>query len=199
MKQLNTRSARVRRGLAALVAVGTVGVSGGYVVAQFANPTASAPSQFVAIDAYRAIDTRESDAGRPTAGDIQKFPGTAAGTARPDGRVEKGTFLLELGTDLDGVQQIPNEAVAVTYTVTVAATTRTGFLSIGGIGEFTANTAALAWVGGGQRETNSSTTATFDSFEDSSGDELVVFQVDGEGDVATHVIIDVTGYYVPSD
>ena len=172
------------RTLAAAALAGALTVAGGgWAVAQFENPTASAPAEFVAIDAYRAVDTRGSNAG----GDFLKDPD-----------VRSGAYFLELGTDVDGNQRIPEDAIAVSYNVTVARTEGDGYLGIGGVGLFTEDTSVVAWLGDGQRVVGSGQTTTVERYEDVEGNQLVLAKIGGDPGVGADVIIDVTGYYLPA-
>lgn len=184
-------TSKLATAVAACAATLTLVGVGSYGYAQFDNPTASEPAEFVAIDTYRAIDTRLGQ----DVDDITKRPGKLSGE-------DEGTgffYLLDVGSDLDGNQMIPEKAVAVSYNVSAAGTENSGFASIGGIGTISETSSVLSWTGDGQRVVNSGNTATFDRFEMTTGDELVVAEVGGDGVVAADLIIDVTGYYVPAD
>lgn len=180
----------IKTAAACAAALTFVGV-GSYGYAQFDNPTASEQSEFVAIDTYRAIDTRLGQ----DVDDITKRPGKLSGEDQGTGFF----FLLDVGSDIDGNQMIPEDAVAVSYNVTAAGTENNGFASIGGLGTITEASSVLSWIGDGQRVVNSGNTVTFDRFEQTTGNELVVAKIGGDGVVAADLIIDVTGYHLPAD
>ncbi|WP_420451621.1 hypothetical protein [Ilumatobacter sp.] len=171
------RRAPSRVGLAALASV-TMAVAGGFVGARVAAqsaPSASAPSHYVAIDGFRAYDSRTIDDRERI--DSQRIIGLQR---------------------YDGVEpRIPTEAVAVAYTVTATATEGSGYAALQGLeDERTEIISNLAWTGSGQREVNSGIVPTFRG--DNPNDQLARLTVGGTG-AAAHVVIDVVGYLLPAD
>lgn len=96
---------------------------------------------------------------------------------------------------------VPNNAVAIAYTVTVTATEGSGYAFIdpydGTDGSEISN---VAWTEPGQRVVNSGVTKTFDGSIDGGTMDVQLIQIGvGGTDAAAHVIIDVTGYLLPAD
>lgn len=142
------------------------------VAAQSEDSPQTAPSLFVAIKGYRALDTRIDGPGKID-----------------DGPITVGVFTGR------GKIMIPPEAVAVAYTITVTATDGSGFAYVDTYGD-QSEISTVAWTGPGQRVVNSGIVQTFEG--DTDGAHLVQVGVGGT-DAAAHVIIDITGYLVPGN
>lgn len=169
-------------GVVSVVAVLLLGSGiavGAHAVAQSeASPTMTAPSLFVAIKGQRAFDSRVD------------FP--ARKLDDPD-----RPFVIPV----NGNETIvPPEAVAVAYTVTVAATEGTGFVWVDPYdGNDGSKISTVAWTEPGQRVVNSGIVKTYDGIIDGGTREAPLIQVGiGGTEAAAHVIIDITGYLIPN-
>ncbi len=143
------------------------------------SPTQAAPpgepSAFVAVPGYRAYDSRiDPDETGKIYLQEQRF--------------------VDVAGDLTGDEQIPDEATAVTFNITVTETESAGFVQISPPGNTFGETSTVNWTGDGQTVANGGHALMYEgpSFENN-----IVFHVDGAGGAGAHVIIDITGYYVP--
>ncbi len=127
---------------------------------------------YVPVDPYRTWDTR--------------FLGE--GTPLPGGFVEFFTVL----TDIQDVQRIPSDAVAVTYNLTVTETVGGGFAAIYPADIAWPGTSAINWTTSGTTVANAGTIAIGD-FAGAVGAVEVFVEPAGS---STHYLIDITGYYV---
>lgn len=187
MRHRNAHIDRISK-LGKVVTVGALAVAGGYAaatingVAASTNGAAPVPAQvdpspvsngFVPIASYRTFDSRlDPDESGKIFIKEQRF--------------------VDAALDLDGVERIPDQATAVTFNVTVTDTQGWGFVQIAAPGTGLGETSTVNWTGDGQTIANSgSTTLYLGVFENN-----LLFHVDGASGGA-HVIIDITGYYVP--
>lgn len=139
---------------------------------------------FVAIASYRTMDSREEE------------------PVSKQGRSEDDPFNPGLATprwvqfELDGPNEIqfPDEAVAVTYNVTVTDTEGAGYVQIDGFAYATGETSTVNWTGAGQTVANSGVARLTSAFDEPGA--LGVF-LGGDAAAKAHVIIDITGYYMP--
>lgn len=137
--------------------------------------TAATASGFVPISSYRTYDSRVD----------------------PD---ESGKIFLQeqrfvdAALDLDGSERIPDDATAVSFNVTVTETESAGFVQISPPGTPFGETSTVNWTGPDQTVANGSNVLLYDgnTFENN-----LVFHLDGAGGAGAHVVIDITGYYIP--
>lgn len=167
--------------LAGTGAVGLGATTGGDPVVE--AQAAVTPSSFVPIDAYRAVDTRRA-AGRPNTGRL----------------VVSETITVTADEDVDGNQMIPDAATAVTFNITAVDTVGKGFLQVTTGTRELGNTSTVNWTTDGENVANSGVTAVFESETDVNAvleNTFAVF-IDGDEGSSAHVVVDITGYYVPS-
>jgi hypothetical protein len=136
---------------------------------------------FVPIASYRALDTRED--GAPP----------LRVTLTPTSRVPIEVFVqFEEGGDPD--PKFPDEAVAVTYNVAVTETVGGGFLQVDGFQFATGSTSTVNWTGDGVTIANSGVA----QLTEADGEPAALgLQIGGGPNAATHVVLDITGYYMP--
>lgn len=132
--------------------------------------TGSGGYVYVPINPYRTMDTRIVG-GQPLQG----------------GDAEYFTVL----TDLDDIQQIPAEAVAVTYNLTTAQTIGSGYLAIYPADIEWPGTSAINWSTSGVAIANGGTIAIGD-FDGYVGAVEILLNPPGS---SAHYILDITGYY----
>lgn len=138
-------------------------------------PLPPAASVFVPISPYRTYDSRTD----------------------PD---ESGKIFLqeqrfvEADIDIDGTQRIPAEATAVTFNITVTETASAGFVQVFTANQGLGSTSTVNWTGEGQTDSNAGHIQLFEG----TLDNQFGFHVGGAGGAGTHVVIDITGYYVPA-
>ena len=137
----------------------------GVAVAQVDDGT---PASFVPISQYRTFDSRLVDDGSKIFLQEQ--------------------YDIDPNQDLDGMDRLPDDAIAVSYNITVAGTERSGFVQILGPDTTFGSTSTINWSEDGQRLANSG------NVELGAFQEFYMF-LDGAPFAAAHVIIDVTGYY----
>ena len=101
--------------------------------------------------------------------------------------------LVDVALDLDGNERIPDEATAVAFNVTVTQTEGAGYVQISPPGTAFGETSTINWTGPDQTVANGGNVLLYegDFFENN-----LVFHLGGSGGAGTHVIIDITGYYV---
>ena len=126
---------------------------------------------FVPVNPFRTWDSRAAGFGR-----------------LPGGLVARFTVL----TDINDVQRIPVEAVAVTYNLTVTDTIGGGYLALYPVDIEWPGNSSINWTVSGSTIANGGTVAIGD-FEDVIGGIEVYNGLSSPG---THFIIDVTGYYL---
>lgn len=186
------------RSVALVAAVFFVGALVGPTVSQLgdgvvspaadANTTlqpAGAASLYVPVQAYRALDTR-SGVGKLDVDMQGKGPGMS---------------VYEFFADLnqEGELAIPNEAIAVSFNVTVAGTEGIGFVEVRAANTASSGTSTINWFGPDQRLANSGNVLLgAAAFGDGDGSDSVEVEIGGASGAKTHVIIDVTGYYIPA-
>jgi hypothetical protein len=137
---------------------------------------------FVPVEAYRAYDSRTDTEGKiraSQAGDI--------------GRNQRPVFAPYENQNEPAL--IPVDATAVSYTVTAVQTEGSGFLQVDGFFLADGNTSTIVWDGTGRRIANSGVAQLTSAFDEQGA--LGVY-VNGSPDAATHVIIDITGYFTPA-
>lgn len=133
------------------------------------------PSAFVAVPGYRAYDSRvDPDESGKIYLQEQRF--------------------VDVAVDLAGEEQIPDDATAVTFNITVTETESAGFVQISPPGNTLGETSTVNWTTDGQTVANGGHALMYEgpTFENN-----IVFHVDGAGGAGAHVIIDITGYHVP--
>ncbi len=169
-------------GALSLAGAGIVGV--GLDATNTTAPTVSAqvaqtPSAFVPIDSYRAFDSRDSNT---------------------PGRLEVSeSVTITADQDTEGNQVIPDEATAVTFNITAADTRGAAYLQVTTGNRELGNTSTVNWNGDGQFIANSGVTALFESTvpENESLENTFAVFINGADGGSAHVIIDITGYYIP--
>ncbi len=149
---------------------------------QTAELNAGEPSVFVPIPSFRAFDTRKfgetidsGSTGSVTAGEV--FDGEAFG--------------------------VPVDATAVTFNVTAVATEGRGYIQVfNAEGTSPGETSTVNWTQTGQNIANSGTVALskYDDPDDNNSYGLVDFgaYVGGPPNAKTHIVVDITGYYIPA-
>jgi hypothetical protein len=140
---------------------------------------------FVPISAYRAYDSRADTLGKIDSAD--------AGDVGRNQRPVFAGFEDQTGPDL--FDTVPGDVVAVTYNVQAIQTEGRGFMHIDGFGTADGSASTLVWDRTGQRVSNSGVAYLTSAFD--FPDALGVY-VGGLGG-RTHVIIDITGFYVDAD
>jgi hypothetical protein len=100
---------------------------------------------------------------------------------------------VDAALDLNGVERIPDEATAVTFNITVTDTQGWGYVQVAAPGTTLGETSTVNWTGDGQTVANSGSTLLYLGLFENN----LLFHVDGASGGA-HVIIDITGYYVPT-
>lgn len=178
------------RVIATSAAIGALALGGGYLSSAISASAASAPaaipmpaqaavaaapSAFVPISGYRSYDSRVNpDESGPIYLQEQRF--------------------VDVALDLEGNERIPDEATAVSFNVTVTETESAGFVQISAPGSQFGDTSTVNWTASGQTVANAGDALMY---EGDIFDNNIVFHVDGAGGAGAHVIIDITGYYVP--
>lgn len=127
---------------------------------------------FVPISQYRTFDTRlETDGAQKI--QLQE------------------QYNIAPTQDVDGNTRLPDEAIAVSYNITIAATERSGYVQVLGPGTTFGSTSTINWSDDAQRLANSGNVEL-------GGFQEFYLYLDGAPFAAAHVIIDITGYYVPA-
>jgi hypothetical protein len=152
-----------------------------------ASPPASATGSSVATyyvpleETFRAFDSRESSG---------KLIGDNDGCC-----VESNsTRFSPIGFDAESNRIVPEEAIGVSYNVSVTSTVESGFLQVRQANIGTATT-VLAWVGDNQRE-SAGGFVLYGPDTDGGADAVEVI-VGGAPGVETHFTFEVTGYLLP--
>lgn len=187
-----TRSAALVAGVFAIGALAGPTVSqlrdGGISPSADATTTlqpAGEASLYVPVQAYRALDTR-SGIGKLDVDMQGKGPGMS---------------VFEFFADLneEGELAIPNEAIAVSFNVTVAGTEGIGFLEVRAANTPSSGASTINWFGPDQRLANSGNVLLGAAgFGDGDGSDSIDVEIGGASGAKAHVIIDITGYYVPA-
>jgi hypothetical protein len=178
------------RAIAAAVALAATGVVvgpqlGALAQADVASDTiiSTGPrTVFVPISSYRAYDSRSDTLG--------KIDSAQAGDVGRNQRPVFAGFEDQRGPDL--FDTVDGDVVAVAYNVQAIQTEGRGFMHVDGFGTADGSASTLVWDTTGQRVSNSGVafmTSAFD-FPDALG--VYVGGLGGK----THVIIDITGFYV---
>lgn len=139
---------------------------------------------FVAIPAYRTMDSREEEP-------VEKLGRTQ------DGELNSGLAMarfvqFELGGSADAL--FPDDAVAVTFNVTVTDTEGAGYVQIDGFTYATGETSTVNWSTAGLTVANGGVARLTSAFDDPGA--LGVY-LGGDTAAKAHVVIDITGYYMP--
>lgn len=144
------------------------------------------PATFVAIASYRTMDSRvESN-------------GTVVGAKL--GRTQDGVSTEPLARyvqfELNGTNEIqfPDEAVAVTFNVTVTQTEGAGFVQVEGFGFADGSTSTVNWSSAGQTVANGGVARLTVAFDDPGA---IGVHLGGLPSAKAHVVLDITGYYMP--
>lgn len=130
------------------------------------------PSLFVPISSYRTYDSRNDPEGKWLVGD---------------------DFFLDVWNDQFGDPQIPDSATAVSFNVAAVDTEGRGFIQIYGPGTEAFSTSTVNWTQWGVNIANSGSTM-LGEFDGNLG--LMAVAVGGPAGTRTHIIIDITGYYI---
>jgi hypothetical protein len=158
-------------------AVGTSRIDGefdGFSTSKSGNlALAGDPSVFVPIAAYRSYDSRDQD-GKWFAGDA--FPITA---------------LVDLRTR---DYPIPFEATAVAFNIAAVGTEGSGYIQVYGPGTDPFSTSTVNWRQSGLAIANSGS-SMLGEVNQTPG--FMGIAVGGQLGARTHIIIDITGYYLP--
>ena len=152
------------------------------------SPTAAAaefgsvPSLFVPIEHFRAADSRTNGSKLVVGGDESETI-RFIDLARRDG-------------DEFGTRVIPAGTTAVSFNLTVAQTEGRGFVHMDSPVAERGESSTLNWTADGQTVTNSGVTIV--GTTDAEAVLLAGVSIGGGDGAAAHIIIDVTGYYVPA-
>lgn len=142
--------------------------------------SSSEATAFVPVTSYRVFDSRDGD----------KM------TVLPDDVLPADRVAIFALADTDFNPQIPAEARAVAYNITITQTEGSGFIDVHGWANFGgATTSVIAWDEGAGRLSNSGTSLLTTSFDDPGHLGITI----GGENAAAHVLIDITGYYVALD
>lgn len=141
-----------------------------------------AASYFVPMESYRTLDTRTRE------------PGTPVGRTKDDPFLDLALpAYVRYENDTPNVM-LPDEAVAVTYNITVTETVSAGFVQVDTFGYTTGETSTVNWDHSGQTIANSGVAMLG---TDLGTEGVLGIYVDGLPDAAAHIVLDITGYYVP--
>lgn len=140
-------------------------------------------TNFVPISAYRAYDSRD-DAFNG------KIDSAEAGDPGRNQRAVYAGFENQSGPDL--FDSVPGDVVAVTYNVQAIQTEGRGFMHVDGFGSADGSASTLVWDRTGQRVANSGVALLTSAFDDPGALGVYVGGLGGK----THVIIDITGFYI---
>ncbi len=147
---------------------------------------AAPASLFVPIVAYRALDTRF--------GNKLDVEGDSFSENSP---IVRFFADLEVGSDI--FVKIPAEAVAVSYTITVAQTEGIGFLTVSPANVNSGGeTSNINWTADGQQAANSGNVLLGANNDGGNGSDSLDVSIGGAAGAKTHVLIDITGYYLPA-
>lgn len=147
------------------------------------------PTVFVPIEHFRAYDTRtgtgEFDGKMVVGGDGPFDAARVVDVARRAGDEDPAS------------REIPADAVAVSFNVTVAQTVGSGFVHVGAPTVQSGESSTVNWYDADQTVANGGV-----AIVGTTDAEVVLFvgvDIGGTSGASAHVIIDVTGYYVPAD
>ena len=138
---------------------------------------------FVPISSYRAYDSRNDTFNG-------KIDSAQAGDPGRNQRPVYAAFENQAGGDL--FDTVPGDVVAVAYNVQAIQTEGRGFMHVDGFGNADGSASTLVWDRTGQRVANSGVAFLTSAFDDPGALGVYVGGVGGK----THVIIDITGFYV---
>ena len=138
---------------------------------------------FVPISSYRSYDSRLDTFNG-------KIDSADAGDPGRNQRPVYAAFENQTGADL--FDTVPGDVVAVAYNVQAIQTEGSGFMHIDGFGNADGSASTLVWDRTGQRVSNSGVAYMTSAFDDPGALGVYVGGVGGK----THVIIDITGFYV---
>ena len=179
------------RAVAAAIALAAAGVVVGPQLGALAQTDVTSDSVistgprtvFVPISAYRAYDSRD---------DLRdgKIDSVDAGAVGRNQRPVFAGFENQEGPDL--FDTVPGDVVAVTYNVQAIQTEGRGFMHVDGFGNADGSASTLVWDTTGERVANSGVALLTSAFDDSGALGVYVGGIGGR----THVIIDITGFYV---
>lgn len=137
------------------------------------------PSVFVPIAPYRMYDSRNLDGGNT---DLGKW-------------IVWEAFPLEALTDQWGYdQQIPSNATAVAFNIAAVGTEGSGYVQVYGPGTDPFSTSTVNWRQPGLAIANSGS-AMLGNYDGLPG--FMGIAVGGQSGARTHIIVDITGYYLP--
>lgn len=138
---------------------------------------------FVPISSYRTTDTRIDGQGKLVRSiDSPLNPGLPLAQ------------FVQFELNGDNTIQFPDEAVAVTYNVTVTETVGAGFVQVDGYNNASGTTSTVNWSEANQTIANSGVSILTSAFGDSGA---LGIWVGGAPGAEAHVILDITGYYMP--
>jgi len=140
---------------------------------------------FVPISSYRAYDSRTDTFNG-------KIDSTQAGDPGRNQRPVYAAFENQVGPDL--FDTVDGNVVAVSYNVQAVQTEGRGFMHVDGFFTADGSASTLLWDRTGQRVSNSGVAYLTSAFDDPGALGVYVGGVGGR----THVIIDITGFYVDS-
>ncbi len=163
-------------GVSALGVVGAAHFSEGEPV-EAAVPTSGTPSLFVPIDAFRTMDTRYEPP-------VSKIPITSIGP------VPRNPSYDHAGP----ISPVPDNATAITYNITVTETEGAGFVQVDRYSTADGSTSTINWTGDGQTHANSGVV----QLEPADYGTVYGVYVGGAPGAQAHIIIDITGYYIPA-
>lgn len=129
-------------------------------------------SLFVPISSYRAYDSRNDPSGKWVSGDFGLGPVLA---------------------DEFGDLRIPGTATAVAFNVAAVGTEHRGFVQVYGPGTDLFSTSTVNWTQWGLNIANSGSTMIGESDGELG---LMGLAVGGPAGARTHIIVDITGYYI---
>ena len=168
--------------VSAVAASSVVGTSGSPAAAtEFRSAQAGT---FYAIASYRSFDSRIGLSGKIVPPDES--------TLAPD---VPFPIHVQYESDGDGTRQFPDEAIAVTYNVTITQTESAGYVQIDGFFHAQGQTSTVNWSGPNETDANSGVARLTSAFDAPAA--LGIF-VGGEPGAKAHVIVDITGYYMPA-
>lgn len=167
-------------GVIAGSAVGSVGSPAGAVSVRSAQA-----ATFYTISSYRSLDTR-----------VDLGDKMLRAEDRIDNPDQPYALFVQFESGGDGTIQFPNEAIAVSYNVTVTETEGAGFVQVDGFGNATGETSTVNWTGDGQTVANSGVASMTSAFDDCCA---LGIRIGGAPGARAHVVLDITGYYLPAD
>lgn len=168
--------------LAAALTAAIGAVIGADRSARAQEATDAAPSLFVPIDAYRTWDSRIGIDGHAA-----KHSRTVDNLGVP---ARLHPSLVIAGPN---PPPVPDDAVAVSFNVTVTDTEGAGFAQVDVFGGADGSTSTVNWNGPGQTVSNSGVVGLVNV--DDAGNLFEVY-IGGDSEAKTHLVVDITGYFV---